>query len=239
LATTVFRHRYFYEWRAYFAAAFVLAAAGFWPSFFANLPNTDWPHLLHGTSATLWMLLPIGQAWLIKSRKRRLHRIFGYAMLPLAGAVVLTAINIIHIMLRKNTTGFDPMRAEFAFLDLTGLVLFLTFLALGIRAARHRDIGLHLRLMACTALIPLEAAIERLFANLAPKFVPDSETALAAALWTMIGILVVLTAAETLQRRMRWPFPTLLAYYLLMHAAVGSLAAMTWFRQLATWLGSA
>ena len=173
MAATVFRHRYFYEWRAYFALAFVVAAAGFWPSFFANLPNTDWPHLLHGTSATLWMLLPIGQAWLIKSRKRQLHRVVGYATLPLAAVVVLTAINIIHIMLSKNATAFDPMRAEFAFLDLTGLVLFVTFLALGIRAARHRDIGLHLRLMACTALIPLEAAIERLLANLAPKLVPE------------------------------------------------------------------
>lgn len=239
MATTAFRHRFFYDWRAYFALAFLLAAAGFWPSFFSNLPNSDWPHIFHGSAATLWMLLPIVQAWLIKSRKRRLHRLVGYAAMPLAAVVVLTATNIIRIMLRRNATGdFSLMRVEFAFLDVTGLTLFVIFLGLGIRAARRRDIPLHLRLMACTALIPLEAALERLFANLAPALVPDSKAALAAALWAMIAILAVLIAGEITQRRMRWPFPTLLAYYLLMTAVVAPVASTASVQRFATWLGS-
>ncbi len=50
-------------------------------------------------------------------------------------------------------------------IDLTALVLFCVFLWLAIKAARRRDIPLHLRLMAYTAILPLEAALERTYLN--------------------------------------------------------------------------
>src|SRR5688572_24512048 len=68
----------------FFSLALGLTVAGFWPSFFAVLPTAKLPHLVHGWSATLWMLLPLLQAWLIHTRRRKAHRWIGWASLPLA-----------------------------------------------------------------------------------------------------------------------------------------------------------
>jgi hypothetical protein len=205
------------EWWAYFAIAFLLAFAGFWPSFFAALSTTEIPHLVHGFSATAWMLLPIAQAWMIKSRRRVWHRRIGWASLGLAAALVLSGLRMLQLFILRNDTEFHVTRYKFVFLDLTGLALFCLFLALAILAARKRDYGLHLRLIACTALIPLEAAIERLLVNSVPGLIPDFNVALMAALAFMELVLLALVAGELAWRRVRWPFPFLLAYYLVMH----------------------
>jgi len=65
------------EWWLYFAVGFALVFTGFWPSFFAILQTTEWPHLIHGFSATAWMILGVVQAGLIKFRKRAWHRALG------------------------------------------------------------------------------------------------------------------------------------------------------------------
>lgn len=214
----------FSEWWLFFAVAFALAFAGFWPSFFAALSSTQLPHLIHGFSATAWMLLPIGQAWLIKTRRRSWHRRVGWASLALAPVVVLSGLRVLQIFTLRNVEDFQARLFKFVYLDLTGLFLFCVFLGLAIRAARRRDYPLHLRLIACTALIPLEAAIERLLVNSVPSLVPNFDVALSGALIFMEVTLVGLIIGEFAWRRIRWPFPFLLAYYFLMHATVTAVA---------------
>ena len=61
-----------------------------------------------------------------------------------------------------------------------------------IKAARRRDIPLHLRLMACTAIIPLEAALERTYIYGTPNLVPNFDVALYASVVTLIVLTAVL-----------------------------------------------
>lgn len=212
------------QWWLYFALAFVLTFAGFWPSFFAALTSSQVPHLVHGFSATAWMLLPIGQAWLIKTRRRKVHRWTGYASLALAVLVVVSGLYILQIFTLRNVEDFQVRRFKFVYLDLTGLFLFCVFLGLAIWAARKRDYALHLRLIACTAFIPLEAAIERLLINSVPFLVPNFDAALYAALIFLELTLIALIIGELIWKRLRWPFPLLLGYYLVMHATVTPVA---------------
>jgi hypothetical protein len=212
------------EWWLFFAAAFALTFAGFWPSFFAALSSTQVPLLIHGFSATAWMLLPILQAWLIRTRRRIWHRRIGWASLGLAAVVVLSGLHVLQLMTLRNLDDFQLLRLKFVYLDLTGLFLFSVFLGLAIWAARRRDYPLHLRLIACTALIPLEAAIERLLINSVPSLVPDFDAGLYAALIFMEVTLIALIVGEWLWRRVRWPFPFLLMYYLVMHATLTPVA---------------
>jgi hypothetical protein len=213
-----------FQWWLYFLLAFALTFAGFWPSFFAALSSNQVPHLIHGFSSTAWMLLPIGQAWLIKTRRRVWHRRIGYASLALAPIVVLSGLYILQIFTLRNVEDFQVRRFKFVYLDLTGLFLFCVFLALAMWAARRRDYPLHLRLIACTAIIPLEAAIERLLINTVPSLVPNFDAGLYAALMFLEVTLVALIVGELIWRRLRWPFPFLLAYYVLMHATVAPVA---------------
>lgn len=220
----------------WFALAFLLVAAGFYPSFFGVLPTIDTVHLLHGSAATAWMLLPLLQYRLVRSGQRRLHRIVGYFSLALAATVVVTGLRVVQLMVsNKSLTAMNFVRAKFTLLDLTGLLLFCVFLGLAIQAARRRDIGLHVRLLACTALIPLEAALERLWMNVFPALIPDFGAGLYAALFTMEAFCVGIVAAEWRSGRVRWPLPALLAYYLAMHIFATPIASQPGFQQFCSW----
>jgi len=219
----------------WFAAALAATGFGFWPSFFSNLGSARTVIIVHGISATLWMALTALQGWMIATRRRPLHRRVGYASLALAAVVVLSGFRVVQTMVLSNANGGDLVGFKFVLLDLTGMVLFIAFLVLAIQGARRRDIGLHLRLMACTAIIPLEAANERTAILLFPELVPDFSVGLYAALISMEILCVALIIAERRFDRIRWPFPFMLGYYLVMHAIATPVAVSPQFQAFSWW----
>ncbi len=228
----------------WFAAALALAVFGFWPSFFAALDSARSHILVHGISATLWMTLPILQGLLVLKRNRALHRKLGYASLALAAIVVFSGLRVIQTMVLGDGGGGAPTLVvyKFVLLDLTGIVLFVIFLAMAIRSAQRKDFGMHLRLMACTALIPLEAANERTAILLLPEIVPNFSVALYAALLSMEALCLALIVAEWRFDRIRWPFAFMLGYYGLMHVIATPVALdpqfqafSHWYAQLGPW----
>jgi hypothetical protein len=104
---------------------------------------------------------------------------------------------------------------------------------LAIRAARRRDFGLHLRLMAGSAIIPLEAANER--SAILLGLVPDFSAALYAALFSVELICGALILAEWRFSRLRWPVPLLLFYYLVMHLIATPVALNPGFQGFSLW----
>ena len=222
-----------HQWSLYFVVAFSIVFAGFWPNFFAALATNRVPHLVHGFSATAWMLLPVVQSWLIRTRRRAWHRTLGYASLVLAPVVVLSGLYILQLFTLRNLADFQLRRFKFVYLDLTGLLLFSLFVALAMFAARRRDYALHLRLVAASALIPMEAVVERLLINVMPRVVPNFEAALYAALIFMEIVLVLLVAGELRWRRLRWPYPLLLGYYVFVYLTVELVAASPAFQRFA------
>lgn len=219
----------------WFALAFAVVAFGFWPSFLSVLPSHPTPILVHGISATVWMALPILQAWLIARRSRKLHRSIGYASIALALVVAVSGLIVIQIMILRTIDNFQLRLIKFAYIDLTGIALFVIFLGLAIWYARRRDIGMHMRLMACTAIIPMEAANERATMLIAPSLVPDFATALYASLISMEVIVAALIVAEWRLDRVRWPFPLMLAYYLIMHVTATPVAQNPGFEAFCLW----
>ena len=219
----------------WFAIALALAAFGFWPSFLSALPAQPAHILIHGASATLWMALPVIQGLLIANRKRIVHRRLGFASLALAAVVVVSGLHVVQTMILSGGDAVDLVSFKFALMDLTGIALFVTFVAIAIQAAKRRDFGLHLRLMACTAIIPLEAANERTAILLAPRIVPDFSVAIYASLLVMEVICLGLILVEWRLDRVRWPFPFMLGYYLLMHAIANPVALNPTFRAFCIW----
>jgi hypothetical protein len=192
------------QWWVWFTAIFAITFLSFWPSFFSAIVNVETHIIIHGISAIAWMLLTIIQALLIKSRWRRNHRMVGYISLALAAILVLSGLQVLQTMILRE--GGASLAIKFFYLDLTGLVLFCVFLWLAIKAARRRDIPLHLRLITCTAIIPLEAVLERTYLYGMPALVPDFEVALLASNITLIVLTAVLVAGEWWYGRLRWPF---------------------------------
>lgn len=222
-----------------FAAALALAVVGFWPSFFAKLPDTPLPHHVHGWSATAWMILPLLQYGLIRSGRRSLHRLVGYASLGLAAIVAASGVHVVRMMAYGNITNFRLASVKFVWLDLTAIVLFCVFVAFAISAARQRDIRLHVTTLAASAFIPLEAALERVFVNLWPSLAPDFDAALYASLIFLEVTCAAIVWLEWRSGRVRWPMPFLLGYYLLMHVTLTPVAASQGFQSFSNWFGMA
>jgi len=221
------------QWWLWFAAIFLITFSSFWPSFFSAISKVKTPIIVHGVSATAWMLLMVIQAALLKSRWRKNHRTLGYASLALAAIVVLSGVQMLQNMVLRDggdVDGIPLLGIKFFYVDLTGLILFCVFLGLAIKAARHRDIPLHLRLITCTAIIPLEAALERSYLYGTPQLVPDFEAALFASNLTLIVLTAALAAGECWYRRLRWPFGVMFVYYLIMLLTTDAIARAEWFQ---------
>lgn len=219
-----------------FASALALAVAGFWPSFFAKLSTTPLPHHVHGWSATAWMLLPLLQYGLIRRGQRRWHRLLGYASIVLAGVVAVSGVYVVRMMAFTNLTDFRLASVKFVWLDLTGIVLFCVYVAFAVTSARRRDIRLHVSALVASAFIPLEAALERVFVNGLPSLVPDFDVALYASLISLEIACAALIVWEWRSGRIRWPIPTLLGYYLVMHVTLTPLATSRGFQHFSDWL---
>ena len=222
-----------------FLAALLLAVAGFWPSFFAVLPESPAPHLVHGLSATAWMALPLLQYALIRTRRRPLHRLVGWGALALAAIVVASGVYVVQMMAYNNIANFRLLDVKFVWLDLTGMALFCVYVAAAVLAARKHDVRLHVTALAASALIPLEAALERLFVNTLPTLVPDFSAGLYASLIFLEAVCVAIILWEWRSGRIRWPMPVLLGYYLVMHLTMTPVASSEVFQNFTDWFAMA
>jgi uncharacterized membrane protein len=215
------------------ALALATMVAGFWPSFFAQLGETDLPHLVHGVSATLWMAAAVLQSWLISRRNVRLHRVLGRWLLLLPPVIVLSGLQMIAVMLTETSNPPPLVSFKFAYLDTAGLVFFLLGIIIAVRHARRRNIALHLRWMACTVLLALEPALERLYLTVMPGLVTDFDDALYAALFTVEAILVVLIVRDWRAGRRRTPYWALLGFFVFIHATATPVATHPGFQAFA------
>lgn len=219
-----------------FVAALVLTLGGFWPSFFSKLPAAPLPHHIHAWSATAWMTLPLLQYALIRSGRRNLHRTMGKASVALAVIVAVSGVYVIRMMAFTNLASFRLASVKFVWLDLTGIALFCVYVAVALGAARRRDIRLHVTSLIASAFIPLEAALERVFVYGLPSLVPDFDAALYASLISLELACAALVVMEWRSGRVRWPIPTLLGYYLVMHVTLTPLATSSWFQRFSNWI---
>ena len=155
----------FYAWMG---GIFVLIAfTGFIPTYWAKLATGTFdgaPVLhLHGAVFFTWTLFFFLQTLLVATGQTLNHRSWGLAGISLATAmvftIVLAAINSIRV---AGTIGMADEARRFAYVSLTGAVLFSGFVGAAIVWVKRAEI--HKRLMLL-AMIPLmHAAFARLFA---------------------------------------------------------------------------
>jgi hypothetical protein len=135
---------------ALFLACLVLA---FWPSYFARLfEQPNWRFHLHGVALTLWGVMLVAQAQLIRTGRRALHRRIGKASYVLAPAIVAITTSFVHYRVASAAPNLDRLPsfvAYFLTLTLGSLVVFAVFYGLAIY--RRRDAGRHARWMIATA----------------------------------------------------------------------------------------
>ena len=201
----------------YFGLLLAVALAGFYPSYYGRLGEAKALHQFHGGVATLWMLLLIGQGWLMRTRRLALHRTIGKCSIVLAALFVVSGLLIMRDMLTRDS-GFARMFGpRLAFIDLSS-VLFFAF-AYGAAIYYRRNMALHARFMVCTALPLLPPALSRALGHYV--LAPGASFGQALHISYIVSelIVVALLAHDLKTGKLRLPYLILLGVLMVQQAS--------------------
>lgn len=192
-----------YENAGYFMLLlFPLTFAGFYASYFSQVPNFNanirLAHHFHGIVATLWLVLLVTQSFLMRYKKVALHRVVG----KLSYVVFALLIVSFFPLLRRDDVNF------FALADMTGLVIFYT---LGI--VHKKEPGKHMRYMIAVALVFIDPALGRLVFQVASRLGHYTEAMHHITLVTISLILVALIFFDRANHRNYRPYLVALSFY--------------------------
>lgn len=202
----------------FFIVLFLLALAGFWPSyfrtFFNGTANFSFYFHFHAFFAVLWILMLIAQPILIRKKKFALHRKIGRLSYLLVPLIFISIILLAHNTLRGPT---ENVGLEL-WVPMKDLLIFAV--GYGIAIKYRHTLPIHARGMIVAGIVLIEPALVRLVLYV---FFPDSgfdPTGYLATLSIVYLILIGLIVAERKQKVGRWIFPLTLVLYLIVHAVL-------------------
>lgn len=217
----------------YFSLALLVAIAGFFPSYFARLRDTDAIHHFHGILASAWMVGLVTQSWLMRQGMVSAHRAIGRASLLVAPLFVVSGILVVHVMLASDD-GFDrAYGTRLAFVDLTTMAYFAVAYALALYHRRRTQ--LHARFMASTAMLVLPPALARLLGNVVPGF--DSfESDFNGSYFICEAIVALLLIDDFRRGRALAPYAALGAILVLQQSSFLLSPSPAWWTAVASWI---
>lgn len=225
------------------AALLVLTFIGFWPSYFAIFGEASFAHHLHGLTATLWMVLLIGQSVTIHRRKFRAHAWWGRTSLVLIPLLTAGGLLVTKVTILKDTPFRHMFGLNLAFADLVASVFIPLSFYLALRNRRSPD--LHARYLLATVFPLIGPVVARVLANHVPGFMIEGPQdlykfgyAADASFYFSVAFLLTLIAKDYRDGKPVAPFTLGLAAVLGMFAyrIIGFTA---WWRPLAETLASA
>lgn len=136
----------------YFVSFLLLAIWAFWPSYFSHILTDIEPHIhFHGITMSLWCLMLIGQAFLIRLKKYKIHRVVGKFSYLLAPLILISGFNTAHASIVDNIVHNGSYYSIVA-LMFNSLIFFGILYGLAIYNVKKPLI--HARYMVCT-LFPM------------------------------------------------------------------------------------
>ncbi len=165
----------------YFAGFLLLAVLAFWPNYFGRLFSRMEIHFhAHGISMTLWCVMLIAQATLIRYGKNKFHRAIGKVSYVLVPVIIISTLSLLHHQL-KDAPIFGARQYYFMALVLNALLVFGVFYGLAI-GYKHKP-AVHARFMLCTIF---------------PLFTPVTDRLIAFHLKPLIGMVPVVAGGPML-----------------------------------------
>jgi len=131
---------------------FVIAVFGFWKSYY-SFPDKDisFNQHFHGISMTLWCLMLIGQAFLIRAKKYNIHRVVGKSSYLLFPILIFSTFLLIHAGLSGRGFINTPVLHNLALMVNATVALVIIY---GLGIYFRKDRLTHARYMVCT-IFPL------------------------------------------------------------------------------------
>jgi hypothetical protein len=197
--------------------------AAFWPSYFSRLSSqpTYHPHA-HGLTMALWVLLLMGQAWLIAGGQRQTHRQTGLLSYALVPALVVAAVNFLHFRVR-DAVDLGDSGLLFVTLVVNALVAFLTLY--GLAMWYRGQPAVHARFMIASVFPLVTPVTDRLIGRHLPSIVSlvprvGGSPVLPTAGFLLADVILIGLSAWDWTTNKRLVFPVALVVLLLYHVSV-------------------
>ena len=217
----------------YFIGLFILAIAGFWPSYFSKFfdGTADFSFYLHFHAflAVIWILFLIIQPILIRKKKFALHRNIGKLSYLLVPLIYISITLLAH----SRITGEEENLGLSLWIPFKDLIIF--SFGYGIAIYYRKKMQVHARGMIVAGIVLIEPALVRFILY---TFFPESGFAPEGYLMTIAlvyALLASLMIAERKQRQGRWVFPITLCLYLFVHSVILLQYSIPGWDSLAKW----
>jgi len=217
----------------WFTGLLVLLILGFWPSYFSPVAaSATFGQHFHAVIMMGWVLMLIVQPWLIRSRRRDIHRVIGRVSFVLAPLVVISALFVVLDNLAKLPQPYPPIGLSFFWLGLASALFFAMLYSLAI--INRKDVQLHARYMVATALGFIVPGLGRLFGQI------GEATGLVfldfqVALWVPAIVGGVMIVHDARNGRVRFPWVLATVAWVVIVLGFSFLPRFEWFRVLADW----
>lgn len=210
-----------------FVTVLLAAIVGFWTPYYSRLTaGLDIYTHAHGALMTLWCLLLVAQAALVRTRQVARHRALGRLAWALGPAIALSIVLLAHHRLR---VAFSPGQVVLLYVQLGTLVLFVAAWLAGL-LTRARP-SWHARFMIAGAVTLLDP----IFARLVTFHVPGAAL-LSEHFIPMFALPLLLALAWRDRGRAgakRYVFPAAAALFALYQAGLMWLAPGPWWARVA------
>jgi hypothetical protein len=141
-----------------------LAAFAFWPGYLSRFAASPAEFHVHGTTATLWLLLLAAQGWTMHNGRRQAHRRLGQLSLLLFPLFLAGGSGIFIGMADRFAAGLTPFHRlyapKLAWIDLVAVAGFAFCYFEGLR--RRRELRAHSGYMLATSLFLLPPIFGRI-----------------------------------------------------------------------------
>lgn len=191
-----------------FIALAMAAAVGFWPTYFSRLSESSIHAHAHGLAMSAWVLLLIGQAYLIRTGRRSIHRQLGKLSFVLVPIIVLATMSFANASLRDD--GLVAFRLHIFYIQVHLVFLFVLAYTLAIR--NRRNPAVHARFMICTALTLLDPIFARVI--IFNIWMPDNIAYVQAITYALVDLILIGLIASDWRREWRLRvYPAMLAAF--------------------------
>lgn len=218
----------------WFAGLLVLLVLGFWPTYFSPAaPGSTFGQHFHSVIMLGWILLLIVQPWLIRTRRRSLHRLIGRISFVWGPLVVVSALYVVLDHLAGLAQPYPYIGLSFFWLGLSSALYYAMLFSLAI--INRKDMQLHARYMAATALGFITPGLGRLLDRLG-EATGFSILTFQTALWAPAvigGVMILHDARKGKPIRVPWVLAT--AAWVGIVIGFYYLPGFTWLRNFADW----
>lgn len=224
-----------------FLVFFILVLWGFWPTYFSILGQSMETHKhLHGLGMTLWCVMLITQAFLIRWKKKSVHKLLGKISYVLVPYILVSGLHIAQLTLKDIGPPGDIYRNYFSALMFNALLVFAIFYGLAIW--HRKTAALHSRWMICTVFPILTPATDRIIHHHFESLVQWAPGLQGMPMVQVYGfgladlILTFLAICDGVVYKRYQVFPWALGVLLLYHLSVIVFQSAPILQQMAAWM---